>query len=262
MNGTPVPPLVAKEDEDMVEVVEVSKGKGKVLLAPTLAAKPSSKRRPAKPKSKSILSDESSGDDFIPDPASPTSNKRQRTALTMTDTPTATSARPSRTAPLSATTPTYIAPSSSDSNSESCTEMVASSGRPSTLNSQAIKTAWDIEIRNVVPTGRIQELLEEHGVNTPGNRYEQHFLSRYEPVVADRVISIPEAVRRMVDAKPRLCAEEMIDAEKGTLPVSNQNQDNNAETGFNMKQGKFGHRSPSADRSWLCQTRNVEVLES
>jgi hypothetical protein len=69
------------------------------------------KRSAAKGKAKAVmLDDESSDEEFMPDPTSPTlnKNKRRRTALNITDSPTATSARPSRTAPLLTPTPAYV----------------------------------------------------------------------------------------------------------------------------------------------------------
>jgi hypothetical protein len=194
--------------------VDASKNKGKAV----------SKKRPAtKAKSKVVVLDqESSDDEFKPDPTSPTANKRRRTTLNITDSPTATSARPSRTAPLSAPTPAYVAPSSPSSSSVSGVDMSAETGRPSNLNSAQVKKAWDMEARDVAPTGRIQELLEQHGVNTPDNRYEEHFLRRHEPVVTNRVISIPESVRRMADPKPRLSAEQKVDARNRAMLVSSE----------------------------------------
>jgi hypothetical protein len=198
---------------DMALSVDGSKDKGKAVK----------KRSAAKGKSKAVVLDqESSDDDFMPDPTSPTSNKRRRTTLNITDTPTATSARPSRTAPLSAHTPAYVAPSSPSSSSVSGADTLAATSRPSNLNSAQVKKAWDMETRDVAPTGRIQELLEQHGVNTPSNRYEEHFLRRFEPVVTNRIISIPEAVRRMADPKPWLSAEQKVDARNRAMLVSIQ----------------------------------------
>jgi hypothetical protein len=181
----------------------------------------SKKQAVAKGKAKVvILDEESSDDDSMPDPTSPTLNKRRRTTLNITDTPTATSARPSRTASLSAPTPAYVAPSSPSSGSVSGTEALAPTGRPSSLNSAQVKKAWDMDTQHVAPTGRIHELLEQHGVNTPDNRYEDHFLRRYEPVVTNRVISIPESVKRMAETKPWLSAEQKVDARNWAMHVS------------------------------------------
>lgn len=209
------------------------KGKEKAVPAPATAptSKAASKKRAAKSKPKPTLVEESSDDDFRPDPTSPTSNKRRRTTLAITDTPTATSARPSRTAPASATHPTYVA--SSSPSSDSSAELAASIGRrPTTLNSMEISKMWNID---VAPPGRLQELLESHGVNTPENRYQEHFLQRYEPVVSSRVAVIPESVRRMADPTPRLSAEQKVDIRNKALRVSVGTDENVAEDGPNTR---------------------------
>lgn len=201
------------EDEDVIMTTMQEKGKAKAKAV----AKPANKKRATGKKSTLIVTEESSDDDFMPDPTSPTSNKRRRATLTITDTPTATSARPSRTAPASST---YIDPGSLSSSEE---PIQAPAGhRPSDLNSAQVKQAWGLEPRNVAaPTGRVQELLEAQGVNTSSNRYENHFLARHEPVVTNRVISIPESVRRMADRTPRTSAVEKHEARtKAMLRVS------------------------------------------
>lgn len=203
-------PARQDDDEQMMGAEEKSaaKGKGKA----SASAKPAGKKRIVSGrKSKAIIEDESSGDDFMPDPTSPTSRKRHRTTLHITDTPTATSARPSRTGP---TTSSYVdlgSPSSSPSNE--------SVGNPSpNKNSEQTGEGQRINPQSIAPpTGRIQELLEAAGVNTPGNRYEQHFLGRQEPVVTNRVISIPESVRRMGDKTPRLTAVQKLEARKNEM---------------------------------------------
>ena len=210
---TPTParmPASQDDDKQMMGAEEKSaaKGKGKA----SASAKPASKKRIVSGrKSKAIIEDGSSGDDFMPDPTSPTSRKRHRTTLHITDTPTATSARPSRTGP---TTSSYVdlgSPSSSPSNE--------SVGNPSpNKNSEQMGEGPRINPQSVAPpTGRIQELLEAAGVNTPGNRYEQHFLGRQESVVTNGVISIPETVRRMGDKTPRLTAVQKLEARKNEM---------------------------------------------
>jgi hypothetical protein len=176
-----------QEDPVMTEAQEKGKGRGK---------KSASKKR-AKGKKALLVEEESSDDDdFRPDPTSPTSHKRRRTTLSITDTPTATSARPSRTAPTSST---YIEPYSLSSSTEP--EASTSHGL-SNLNSVQLKQAWGMEAENVAaPTGRVQELLEAQGVNTAENRYESHLLARHEPVMMSRVIEIPETVKRMAEPK-------------------------------------------------------------
>lgn len=203
--GMMTAPVVKKEmEEEGSENKEKDKGKGKGVAG---------KKRPA-PKKMGILHDESSDDEFNPDPASPTTHKRRRTTLTITDSPTATSTRPSRTAPITTSHSSYIAPSSpstSSISSSSKSEAPSTFTRPSTLNSEHIKTAWQLDGGHPAPTGRIQELLEQHGVNTPENRYDEHFLQRHTPVVTNPVISIPAAVKRMADPTPRLSAEQKVD---------------------------------------------------
>jgi hypothetical protein len=192
-------------DEEMAEVREQVMGKGK---------KPSTKKRATGKKSKQVLDeDESSDDDFMPDPKSPTSHKRRRTTLAITDTPTATSARPSRTGPTSST---YIEPHSPSSSS---VEPEASTDHPpSNLNPEQLKQAWSMKAENVaVPTGRVQELLEAQGVNTAENRYESHFLARHEPVMRNRVIEIPGSVRRMAGSKQRMSAVQKHEAKVEAL---------------------------------------------
>jgi hypothetical protein len=48
----------------------------------------------------------------------------------------------------------------------------------------------------------IQELLEQAGVDTPANPYQEHLLSRYEPVLNDPVIGDAPRVRRDIHARP------------------------------------------------------------
>jgi hypothetical protein len=230
--GTPPSPSFKDEDEGLYEIVvdkeeeegeeqEVGigvKGKGKEK-AP---AKPTSKKRLARSKPKMAVTEDSSDDDFMLDPASPISHKRRRTTFTITDTPTATSARPSRNAPLLATTLAYVASLSPGPCSDSSAEVMASiNWRPTTLNAQELKAAWNVDVfPPIQPIGRIQELLEENGVNTPNNRYEQHFLSRSEPVVMNCVSNVPGIVKRMADRKPRMSAVEKVEARNRAAHVS------------------------------------------
>jgi hypothetical protein len=192
-------------------VVGDAKDKGKAIK----------KRATAKGKSKVImLDDESSDEEFMPDPTSPTSkkNKRRRTTLNITDSPTATSARPSRTAAHLVPTPAYIAPSSPDSGSVSGVEIPAptptSSRPPATLNSAVVKEGFKMDAQHVKPTGRVHELLEQQGA-----RYEEHLLSRHVPVLSDPVISVPEAVKRMFGDQ-KLSAEEKIEKRNREALVS------------------------------------------
>jgi hypothetical protein len=218
--GSPTPtptPKVAKrkgieeveidEQENLVMAGAQEKGKGK-------GKKPASKKR-AKGKKVLLVEEESSDDDFRPDPRSPTSHKRRRITLAITDTPTATSARPSRTAPTSST---YIEPHSPSSSTE---PEASTSHGPSNLNSVQLKQAWGMKAENVAaPTGRVQELLEAQGVNTAENRYENNFLARHEPVMTNRVIEIPESVKRMAEPKRMGAVEKREARVKEMLRVS------------------------------------------
>jgi hypothetical protein len=224
--GTETPPrmVLKNDDEKMVDIedekveVEVkTKGKGK--------EKASSKKRPVKSKLKATTQDESSDDNFMPDPASPTSHKRRRTAPAITDTPTATSARPSRAAPHSAA---YVAPPSSGEQSDSSAELKASVGRRlSSLNAQEVKQGWGIDVTPHLapPSGSIEALMQAAGVNTPGNRYQEHLLSRSQPVLQNRVANVPETVRRMADRKPRMTAVQKVEERKRSAIVSAQGKE-------------------------------------
>jgi hypothetical protein len=224
--GTPPRMVLKKEDEKkggekMVDVdVETefkTKGKGK--------GKPSSKKRSSKSKTKPATQDESSDDDFQPDPASPISHKRRRTAPTITDTPTATSARPYRTAP---TPSAYVAPASPDSASDSSTALKATVGRRLlALNAQELQQAWNVDATpHLAPAaGSIEALLQAAGVNTPEHRYDQHLLARSEPVLQNRVARVPEAVRRMAEQKPRLTAVQKVEERNRLAIVRAQTKD-------------------------------------
>jgi hypothetical protein len=182
------------------------KGKGKGPAVPVLTARSASKKRTAKPKSKALLVGDSSDDEFDPDMTSPTASKRRRTTLGLTDSPTATSARPSRRLPASTTTPAYVDPSSPGSGMSD--ELEQSVGRRLTsLNAAELKDLFGVDVKDPEPeapprsmspqyTGRIQELLEQHGVNTPDNRYECHFLQRQIPVNAGPMMrGIPALIK-------------------------------------------------------------------
>jgi hypothetical protein len=203
MQGSPTSapsPTPVRKDNDTQEDVEAREKTVK---------RASRKRMASGKKSKAVMEDESDeDDDFMPDPASPISHKRRRTTHNITDTPTATSARPSRTIP---TTETYVDPASPPSSQSSAVAGHA----PYNLNSAQVNQGWGLNPKNVAaPTGPIQELLEGKGVNTSGNRYEEHLLARYNPVVTNPVISIPEAVKRMSERTPRMTAVQKLEAKK------------------------------------------------
>ncbi|KAH7069787.1 hypothetical protein BKA63DRAFT_519559 [Paraphoma chrysanthemicola] len=200
----------------MASTIPDIKGKGRAR--PTPASKPLPKKRPAKGKAKVDLSDESSDDDFAPDPTSPTTHKRRRTTLHITDTPTATSARPHRRTAHTTnnTQANYVTLSSPspDASSDSLSvpaDIAASTGRrPTSLNHGELQRAFGVDV-SVLPEGRIHELLRENGIDVPGRRYNEHFLARREPVVVNPVIGIPDVVRRMAETKGRLSAEERVE---------------------------------------------------
>ncbi|EAT80204.2 hypothetical protein SNOG_12391 [Parastagonospora nodorum SN15] len=153
MPGSPTPapgrtPARQHDDEQMMGAGEkgTTKGKGKA----SATAKPASKKRiVSSRKSKAIIENDSSGDDFI-------------------------------RAKNSVSTPQNVAPPHGPVSQEASWE------------------GWQ-------------------GVNTPGHWYEQHFLGRQEPVVTNRVISIPESVRRMGDKTPRLTAVQKLEARKNEM---------------------------------------------
>lgn len=200
------------------------KGKGKANAAPAIApAKATVKKRAAKPKFKKPIDEDISSeddDDFVPE--SPTSHKRRRPNAhpTITDEPTATADRPHRAphAPASASQPTYVAPSTPDGSITSTERPSSTSGsRPSMLNTMERQKQWNVD---VAPRSRIQELLEQAGVNTPENRYDEHLLSTYQPIMFNPTIKIPESVRRMADPTPCMSAEEKVEKRNREAIVS------------------------------------------
>ncbi|KAH6629113.1 hypothetical protein C7974DRAFT_181470 [Boeremia exigua] len=132
--------------------------------------------------------DDSSDDDFAPDPASPTANKRRRTELT----------------------------SKTDGTSDIPSPVLTPAGIPSpflTPTGKAKDSTRQPSLGDSTLTGKshrnmtTDELLALHGVNTPTNPYKSHFLSRDEPVVSNPVIRMPEVVKR--GFKPRPTAKEI-----------------------------------------------------
>ncbi|KAH7381204.1 hypothetical protein DE146DRAFT_624327 [Phaeosphaeria sp. MPI-PUGE-AT-0046c] len=103
---------------------------------------------------------------------------------------------------------------------------------------------------NVAPTGRVQELLEANGVNTPGNRYDEHFLQRHDIVVTNPVISIPETVRRMAEPKPRLTAEQKKSvANNRKMEAANKAQGLTVRDVVNMETSKYQNGELSTDEN-------------
>jgi hypothetical protein len=120
---------------------------------------------------------ESSDEDFEPDPASPTSNKRRRTSLIskvdgMTDLPSP-----------------FLTPAEKK-------------GDPAPPNPHDAKPPAKA-FRDMT----MKELLAHHGVDTPENPYQEHFLGRHYQVASNPVIQVPAIVKR--GFKPRPTAEEI-----------------------------------------------------
>jgi len=215
--STPLPPTPLRRSTSAApditmasptpEAAPKSKGKAKEnALPPT--AKPTNKKRATKfkPKSSKLLADDESSSSAFSDPDSPT-RKKQRLGV-----PTATSIRPSRTQASA----TYIPRSSPGSDSD----VASSAGRRlSTMNDAELAQQFHVEVE-VRPASRVQELLEQHGVDTPGNRYEQHLLTTHQPVLSSRVVRVPGVVARMSDSTPRLSAEQKVDARNEAAIVS------------------------------------------
>lgn len=203
----------ANDDEDLVPS---SSGKGKEK-AVSSTGKSTAKKRAAKSKPRAILVDDSSDDEYTFGENSPTVNKKRRFVMGLTDSPTATSARPSRrtSVPNHAYVPAS-SPASEDSrpeesspaessraaetrrateNSRAAAESAAESSRAEANRFKDPHRSWNVGESNppqVVPDARIQELLEMHGVNTSGNRYQEHFLSRRSaPVMSNPSIAMP-----------------------------------------------------------------------
>lgn len=137
--------------EGKVDVEEMKGKKRMVKPAPKPKAKAKPRARETTP------SDNSSDDDFAPDPASPTANKRRRTELT-----SKTDGTPDVPSPFLKATDVQDSKLPDKPLSEMTTD----------------------------------ELLAHHGVNTPESPYKAHLLSRHEPVVSDPVIEIPDVVKR------------------------------------------------------------------
>ncbi|KAJ8112748.1 hypothetical protein OPT61_g4956 [Boeremia exigua] len=162
------------EERGAVEKEQAKEKKGKKREA----------KQKAKPKLKSMPrleeetpSDDSSDNDFAPDPASPTSNKRRRTELTSKTDDTVEMPSPFLTPADKAKDSTRLGPGGSERTEKPLSEMT------------------------------IDELLAHHGVNTPENPYQAHLLSRERLVVSNPVMEIPEVVKR--GHRPRPTAEEI-----------------------------------------------------
>lgn len=141
-----------------VESVGQEKGK-KRMVKLTLKPKPKAKSKPKE----LTPPDDSSDDDFAPDPASPTTHKRRRTELT----------------------------SRIDGTSDGPSPFL----RATQIQDSEVpgKTAGEMTT---------DELLAHHGVNTPESPYKAHLLSRHEPVVSNPVIEIPAVVKRGFKPRP------------------------------------------------------------
>jgi hypothetical protein len=208
---SPAPKDVKMESPDDDESMEDTKvtGKGKAVAT---------KKRPTK-----RVSRDDSSDEFVADPTSPTTNKRRRLGMAgITDSPTATSMRPSRTAAQSTPAPKYVpssSPHSGDTSGSGKGEAMTD-GSVSNLSLQQASISRTPEARDLSYAGRIQELLEQQGVNLPDRRYEQHFLERFQPVANDPLLKVPERVKRMGDKTSRLSAVEQWEQKRAEIYVS------------------------------------------
>lgn len=144
----------AEDEEDM----KVSRGTKRM-------AKPKPKPKPkAKSKARELTpSDDSSDDDFAPEPGSPTAGKRPRRELN----------------------------SKTDGPSDTPSPFLKATG---------VKDSGGTDKAPGEMT--LDELLAHHGVNTAREPYKAHLLSRHEPVVSDPVIAIPELVKRGFKPRP------------------------------------------------------------
>jgi hypothetical protein len=71
-----------------------------------------------------------------------------------------------------------------------------------------------------------------------GEPYDQHFLARSEPVLQNRVATVPEAVRRMAEQKPRLTAVQKVEERNRLAIVRAQSQgDGDAEIATDTDKG-------------------------
>jgi hypothetical protein len=213
---TPLPPTSLRHDTSVArdtimnsptsEPTIKAKGKGKEKAAPMTTTKTTGKKRAAKSKPKINASDDDD-DDAFSDPDSPTRKKMR---------PTATSIRPSRTGTAPATNYGPDTTPTPDTDSD-----VSSSvgWRLSTMNHAELAQQFSIEV-NVRPASRVQELLEQAGVDTAGNRYEQHLLTTHQPVMSSRVAHIPAAVARMGQKTKRLSAGERVERRNVDMVVS------------------------------------------
>lgn len=121
--------------------------------------------------------DDSSDEDFAPDPASPTSNKRRRTD------------------------PTAKVDGANDPPSPFL-KAAEKNGCPTELSLDDPKTP-----AKALKDMTVQELLVHDGVDTPENPYKEHLLGRHEPFVYNPTIKIPAVVKR--GFKPRPTAEQI-----------------------------------------------------
>jgi hypothetical protein len=214
---TPAPPTPLRRDTSVArdtimnsptpEPTIKAKVKGKEKAAPTTTAKAAASRKRAA---------KSDGDEFaFSDPDSPTRKKPR-----ITDQATATSNRPQRTGTTTTTTTAVHYGPDSTPTPDTDSDVSTSVGRRlCTMNYAELAQQFSVE-GNVRPASRVQELLEQAGVDTQGNRYEQHLLSTHRPVMSSRVAKIPAAVARMGDKGRRLSAEERVQRRNEEVIVS------------------------------------------
>jgi hypothetical protein len=167
--------------EQEEETKSIGKERGAVEEKSNVEGSTSRKRvlRPeSQPKKREATpSDDSSDDDFAPDPTSPTANKRRRTELT----------------------------SNTDNDRDASFQLLNPTDDP--WASAKLNSGNGLFAEKSPSDMTTDELLAHHGVNTSTNPYKAHLMSRHELVISNPVIQIPEVVKR--GFKPRPTAEEI-----------------------------------------------------
>lgn len=180
--STPVKKVEEKEDVAMGEGKDEKKGKEMVEEKRT-RSKVKSKKRGLRKAKLLDSSDDDSSDALEAGETSPVPSKRSRN--TFNSGGSGSFAAPSPRVvrkPLPATnTSTSHAPSSSPSEGRN--------EPPSSIGVRASEMPFD-------------SLMQAFGVNTPEDPYDEHLLSRHQPVVSNPVIEIPDRVKRGFQPRP------------------------------------------------------------
>jgi hypothetical protein len=183
-------PAGAESSADMMDdgVDGKAKARDKGKEKAQLTSRTSVPKRVARKRQPQIVDSETEGilteddEDFLSDYASPTPSKRPRTTHAL-DGPAS-----------SPTTGVFRKPSFTRSQPHH--RDLSSAGSASTVDPSIGGRPSDID-----------RLMRTYGVNTPENPYQSHLLSRHEPVVSNRIIEIPDIVKR--NFKPRVSQEEI-----------------------------------------------------